>query len=105
MYICICNGISSKKIEEAINEGFHSVEQLTMNTGAGNCCGSCVPIMEQMIEDHHAKNTGVMNVAPVEIIDAPVAPVIELPMLGAQTLKEKRPCVDVSLPIAAFASR
>ncbi|WP_313211080.1 (2Fe-2S)-binding protein, partial [Stenotrophomonas sp.] len=42
MYVCICNGVTDHQIREAAQSGVVSVSELTMRTGCGATCGSCL---------------------------------------------------------------
>jgi bacterioferritin-associated ferredoxin len=42
MYVCICNGVTEQQVREAADLGCASVAELTMRTGAGANCGSCI---------------------------------------------------------------
>jgi bacterioferritin-associated ferredoxin len=42
VYVCICNGITDHQIREAAAAGCSTVAELTMRTGAGANCGSCL---------------------------------------------------------------
>ena len=42
MYVCICNGVTDRQIREAAAAGCTTVAELTMRTGAGATCGSCL---------------------------------------------------------------
>ena len=42
MYVCICNGVTDHQIREAAQSGVASVSELTMRTGCGATCGSCL---------------------------------------------------------------
>jgi len=39
MYVCVCHGISEKRLHQAIEEGVCSFEQLQSCTGVATCCG------------------------------------------------------------------
>ncbi|MGY0558659.1 MULTISPECIES: bacterioferritin-associated ferredoxin [unclassified Lysobacter] len=54
MYVCICNGITDHDIREAAQAGCSSLAELTMRTGAGACCGSCVEMATSLLEEAHA---------------------------------------------------
>ena len=43
MYVCICHGLSEKRLQQAIQEGARSFEQLQSCTGVATCCGACEP--------------------------------------------------------------
>lgn len=51
MYVCICNGVTDKTIKKAFKDGYQTEEEITMKTGAGNCCGSCVDMVNDIIEE------------------------------------------------------
>jgi bacterioferritin-associated ferredoxin len=50
MYICICNGITDHDIRDAAEAGCRSVAELTMRTGAGASCGSCLDMAGELLE-------------------------------------------------------
>lgn len=55
MYICICNGVTDKQIREAAASGCRSVSELTMRTGCGANCGTCLDLAGEMLADLHAQ--------------------------------------------------
>ncbi len=56
MYVCICNGVTDHQIREAAANGVRSMAELTMRTGCGATCGTCVDtataILEASITEH-----------------------------------------------------
>ncbi len=52
MYVCICRAVTEETVKAAIQGGAHSVEAVTGACCAGDDCGSCHQIIEQMIEAH-----------------------------------------------------
>lgn len=50
MYVCICNGVTDHDIREAAEAGCRSVAELTMRTGAGANCGSCLDMAAELME-------------------------------------------------------
>ena len=50
MYVCICNGVTERQIREAAASGCRSVAELTMRTGAGANCGTCLDTAAAMLE-------------------------------------------------------
>lgn len=54
MYVCICNGVTDRQIREAVENGCGSVSELTMRTGCGATCGSCLDMAAGMIDDMRA---------------------------------------------------
>jgi bacterioferritin-associated ferredoxin len=58
MYVCICHGISEKRLTQAVQEGAHSFEQLQARTGVATCCGACESCARQVLDetlDSHAR--------------------------------------------------
>lgn len=54
MYVCICNGVTDHAIREAAQAGCRSVAELTMRTGAGATCGSCLDLAAELLEQARA---------------------------------------------------
>lgn len=50
LYVCICNGVTDQHIEEAAMNGCQSVAELTMRTGCGSNCGSCLDMAAGLLE-------------------------------------------------------
>ncbi len=50
MYVCICNGVTDHQIREAALSGCQSVAELTMRTGCGSNCGSCLDMAAGLME-------------------------------------------------------
>jgi bacterioferritin-associated ferredoxin len=49
MIVCLCRGVSDREIDEAVRRGARSVDEVSREcAGAGDCCGTCRPL----IEDH-----------------------------------------------------
>ncbi|HAN1884125.1 TPA: bacterioferritin-associated ferredoxin [Escherichia coli] len=52
MYVCLCNGISDKKIRQAVRQfSPHSFQQLKKFILVGNQCGKCVRAAREVMED------------------------------------------------------
>ena len=50
MYVCVCKAISDRKVVALATDGdVISLRHLVKSTGAGTCCGKCVPELRQMI--------------------------------------------------------
>ena len=41
MYVCLCEAVSDREIEDAIRTGCNTVEDLKATCRAGTSCGSC----------------------------------------------------------------
>ena len=57
MYVCICNGVTDRQIREAADAGCDSVSEMTMRTGAGASCGSCLGLVAELIDEARARRT------------------------------------------------
>jgi len=49
VYVCICNGVTERQIREAATAGCTTVAELTMRTGAGANCGSCLDMATDVL--------------------------------------------------------
>ena len=49
--VCQCNNISQGSLVEAIGQGSTSFDSLCENTTAGTVCGSCRPLLQQLLGD------------------------------------------------------
>lgn len=63
MIVCLCKGISDKKIRWLIQNGSTSVKDLMSSCQAGGDCGSCILQMKELIskesqELHETDATG-----------------------------------------------
>ncbi len=43
MYVCNCNGVTKREVEEAIDAGAHCPESVLAFHGCERCCGQCLP--------------------------------------------------------------
>ncbi|HVL10162.1 MAG TPA: (2Fe-2S)-binding protein [Burkholderiaceae bacterium] len=55
VYVCICNGVTDHQIREAATNGVRTVAELTMRTGCGATCGSCLDMAGSLLDAHHAR--------------------------------------------------
>lgn len=53
MYVCLCNGVTEREIRQTASAGCRTMAELTMRTGCGAGCGSCICMATQLIEDVH----------------------------------------------------
>jgi bacterioferritin-associated ferredoxin len=51
MYVCVCHGISEKRLSQAIEDGARSFEALQSCTGVATCCGACEPCARQVLDE------------------------------------------------------
>jgi bacterioferritin-associated ferredoxin len=55
VYVCICNGVTQRDIQAAAEAGCRSVAELTMRTGAGANCGTCLDMAAEVLDQARAK--------------------------------------------------
>jgi bacterioferritin-associated ferredoxin len=67
MYVCICNGVTDHQIREAAASGVRSVAELTMRTGCGATCGTCLDTAAAILEASRAERS---NAFPVPMLAA-----------------------------------
>ena len=54
MYVCLCNGVTDSAIREVAAAGCRTLPELTMRTGCGATCGSCLDMAQQILDEVHA---------------------------------------------------
>lgn len=52
MYVCICRAVTEERVRAAIAGGAESVAEVASACGAGEDCGACHAVIEEMIEEH-----------------------------------------------------
>jgi bacterioferritin-associated ferredoxin len=67
MYVCVCNAVTKKTVEEAIDDGARTREEVTRTCSAGGDCGSCHRYIERMIECRAPASTERI-IAPSELV-------------------------------------
>ena len=55
VYVCICNGVTDHQIRDAVSGGCRSVAELTMRTGCGATCGSCLDMAASILDQAVAR--------------------------------------------------
>lgn len=69
MYVCVCFGITDREIRDAAQAGCASTAELTMRTGAGANCGTCLGLAAQLIDEVHAvARTQVVRPLPLPVL-------------------------------------
>jgi len=51
MYVCLCNGITECDIRHAAAAGCATLSDLTMRTGCGANCGSCLDMAADLLAE------------------------------------------------------
>ncbi|TVP59688.1 MAG: (2Fe-2S)-binding protein [Halomonadaceae bacterium] len=52
MYVCLCEAVTDHQIRALAQEGCTSMRQLGEQTGAGRCCGRCVPMARGILREY-----------------------------------------------------
>lgn len=52
MYVCLCEAVTDRQIRAAAESGCSSMRQLGHETGAGRCCGRCVPMAREILREY-----------------------------------------------------
>ncbi|MBS9778244.1 MAG: (2Fe-2S)-binding protein [Gammaproteobacteria bacterium] len=50
MYVCLCHGVTDKKINESIDNGASTVKDLMKELKVATQCGSCVSQVSEMLD-------------------------------------------------------
>jgi bacterioferritin-associated ferredoxin len=66
VYVCICNGVTDHQIRQAAEQGVASVAELTMRTGCGATCGSCLEMASDLLEK--ARNTSPLGLPVLGLV-------------------------------------
>ncbi|MGF1611514.1 MAG: bacterioferritin-associated ferredoxin [Kiloniellales bacterium] len=51
MYVCICNGYRDSELRELASSGVSCAIEAYRTLGSGPCCGRCVPVAQQIIDE------------------------------------------------------
>ena len=51
MYVCICNNLTSKKIEKAMDSGVSDTKKIYSYYNCSPKCGKCISYMEDLINN------------------------------------------------------
>ncbi len=54
MIICVCQGVSHKSIDQAIENGAASASRVAQQLGIGGCCGKCIPVVKERLAEKKA---------------------------------------------------
>ncbi|MGD0528138.1 MAG: (2Fe-2S)-binding protein [Polyangiaceae bacterium] len=57
MYVCVCRAVTDETVKAAIDAGARSVDDVTAACCAGDDCGSCHAVIEELIEARHGSVT------------------------------------------------
>jgi bacterioferritin-associated ferredoxin len=55
MYVCLCMGVTSSTVQQAIDAGARTTKQVATDCGAGSICGRCRHTVRDMIAASEAQ--------------------------------------------------
>ena len=55
MFVCVCRAVSDEKVKAVIEAGARSVDDVTAACCAGDDCGACHAMIEELIEERHGE--------------------------------------------------
>lgn len=56
MIVCVCYGVSDRKIQPLIEQGL-ATRTVLQQLNIGDCCGKCVPIIKDLAKEQRAQVT------------------------------------------------
>lgn len=48
--VCVCNSVSYRTIEDLIQQGAQTYEDIAMATNAGSVCGGCIERIDEILD-------------------------------------------------------
>lgn len=68
MYICVCKGVSERRIRRAVDDGaVVSLRDLSRELGVGTCCGKCVPAARELLSEANARMAPPATALPLQV--------------------------------------
>ena len=52
--VCLCNGVSERKVRKAIANGASTIEQIGQQCRAGTTCHGCHDTLQELLDEHPA---------------------------------------------------
>ena len=51
VYVCVCNAINDRMVDEAVTAGARSVGRVYKHHACAPRCGKCIPLMREMVQE------------------------------------------------------
>ncbi|MDO5070440.1 MAG: (2Fe-2S)-binding protein [Neisseria zoodegmatis] len=61
MFVCICNAITDRQIQETVAAGASSLSDLQAQLGVATCCGCCSELASSFLTGSNASSTSTMT--------------------------------------------
>ncbi|MCS4532722.1 MULTISPECIES: (2Fe-2S)-binding protein [Neisseria] len=61
MFVCICNAVTDREIQETVAAGANSLGDLQAQLGVATCCGSCSELATSFLNGHNAQNSNMVT--------------------------------------------
>ena len=52
MMVCLCHGVSERRVRREIEHGATTIEELAATCGAGECCYGCHPTLDTLLAEN-----------------------------------------------------
>lgn len=52
MFVCICHDVKDSQIKTALADGISCMKGLQDTLSVGTCCGCCIPMVQDLIDEH-----------------------------------------------------
>jgi bacterioferritin-associated ferredoxin len=65
MYVCVCRAVSDREIKAAIEAGADTVAAVTAACCAGDDCGACHGVIEELIDERQEATRSPVTHLPV----------------------------------------
>jgi bacterioferritin-associated ferredoxin len=49
--VCLCHGVSERRVRREIEHGATTVDELAARCGAGSCCYGCHPTLDELLRE------------------------------------------------------
>lgn len=72
MYICVCNAISERQVQEAIAQGAADLSDLQATLGVATCCGQCAQTATDYLPGGRYATAPAPSVSPHPMVAAPL---------------------------------
>ncbi|SUA44539.1 putative ferredoxin [Neisseria zoodegmatis] len=61
MFVCICNAITDRQIQETVAAGASSLSDLQAQLGVATCCGCCSELASSFLIGSNTSSTSTMT--------------------------------------------